>query len=119
MLACPSEFVLSSRSRHKRGALVTGVQTCALPISPLLRFAYLVEIPLTAPHVERVMGIVRRSGRSPSVAARAQIELVVADRPAERRVGTECVGMRRSRWSSSLENKHYDAQRISQDSVIF
>src|SRR3546814_10395363 len=27
-------FFLSSRSRHTRCALVTGVQTCALPISP-------------------------------------------------------------------------------------
>src|SRR3546814_12577956 len=27
-------FLLSSRRRHTRGALVTGVQTCALPISP-------------------------------------------------------------------------------------
>src|SRR3546814_8553345 len=26
-------FFFSSRSRHTRGALVTGVQTCALPIS--------------------------------------------------------------------------------------
>src|SRR3546814_14047830 len=47
--------------------------------TPLLRFADLVEIPITAPNIERVMGIVRRSGRSPSVAARALIELVVAD----------------------------------------
>src|SRR3546814_9651858 len=29
-------FVLSSRRRHTRCALVTGVQTCALPILPLL-----------------------------------------------------------------------------------
>src|SRR3546814_9137975 len=27
-------FCFSSRRRHTRGALVTGVQTCALPISP-------------------------------------------------------------------------------------
>src|SRR3546814_8975410 len=33
-------FVLSSRRRHTRCALVTGVQTCALPISALLRVAY-------------------------------------------------------------------------------
>src|SRR3546814_5307136 len=30
-------FFLSSRRRHTRCALVTGVQTCALPISPWLR----------------------------------------------------------------------------------
>src|SRR3546814_4731359 len=32
MLSCVIYFV-SSRRRHTRGALVTGVQTCALPIS--------------------------------------------------------------------------------------
>src|SRR3546814_4800827 len=30
-------FFFSSRRRHTRCALVTGVQTCALPISPALR----------------------------------------------------------------------------------
>src|SRR3546814_1040267 len=30
-------FFFSSRRRHTRCALVTGVQTCALPISPLVR----------------------------------------------------------------------------------
>src|SRR3546814_8665023 len=32
-------FFFSSRRRHTRCALVTGVQTCALPISLLVRFA--------------------------------------------------------------------------------
>jgi DNA-binding transcriptional LysR family regulator len=64
------------------GALVhEGLGIAALPslTTPLLRFADLAEIPITAPHVERIMGIVRRAGRTPSVAARALIELVVAD----------------------------------------
>src|SRR3546814_10264671 len=30
---CPLDFFFSSRRRHTRCALVTGVQTCALPIS--------------------------------------------------------------------------------------
>src|SRR3546814_3696846 len=33
MVVCVYVFVLSSRRRHTRCALVTGVQTCALPIS--------------------------------------------------------------------------------------
>src|SRR3546814_6559547 len=33
MLVCCSIFFFSSRRRHTRCALVTGVQTCALPIS--------------------------------------------------------------------------------------
>lgn len=64
------------------GALVhEGLGIAALPslTTPLLRFADLVEMPITEPHVERVMGIIRRSGRSPSVAARALIDLVIAD----------------------------------------
>src|SRR3546814_16225587 len=36
-------FFLSSRRRHTRCALVTGVQTCALPISVLRRVASLEE----------------------------------------------------------------------------
>src|SRR3546814_1126545 len=31
-----SSFFVSSRRRHTRCALVTGVQTCALPISPIV-----------------------------------------------------------------------------------
>src|SRR3546814_13762650 len=34
-LVCICFFFFSSRRRHTRCALVTGVQTCALPISPL------------------------------------------------------------------------------------
>src|SRR3546814_8220153 len=43
-------FFFSSRRRHTRCALVTGVQTCALPISG--GFASTVFIPLTAWFVE-------------------------------------------------------------------
>src|SRR3546814_4649448 len=32
-MCCSCEFFFSSRRRHTRCALVTGVQTCALPIS--------------------------------------------------------------------------------------
>src|SRR3546814_17959786 len=36
-LSCFVVFFFSSRRRHTRCALVTGVQTCALPIYPLFR----------------------------------------------------------------------------------
>src|SRR3546814_1866601 len=39
-------FFVSSRRRHTRGALVTGVQTCALPISALIPFRIGVVLPL-------------------------------------------------------------------------
>src|SRR3546814_2406598 len=42
---CVFCFFFSSRRRHTRCALVTGVQTCALPISPsLLYFKVLYEL---------------------------------------------------------------------------
>src|SRR3546814_2558041 len=41
-------FFFSSRRRHTRCALVTGVQTCALPISPLLMGAGFAALPATA-----------------------------------------------------------------------
>src|SRR3546814_6725049 len=78
-------FFFSSRRRHTRCALVTGVQTCALPILsrtvvlllaigfvPALVFAWVFE--LTPEGLER-------------------------DRSEERRVGKECVSTCRSRWS--------------------
>src|SRR3546814_1086083 len=107
-------FFLSSRRRHTRCALVTGVQTCALPISPF-------DVP--AGHTEAswlreltMVGALERYG-PPEGAPKAyeQLEhelaiieglnfpgyfLVVHDiRSEERRVGKECVSTCRSRWS--------------------
>src|SRR3546814_2888077 len=44
---CVSYVFLSSRRRHTRCALVTGVQTCALPISGNLREFILPVLPLS------------------------------------------------------------------------
>src|SRR3546814_3623584 len=41
-------FVFSSRRRHTRCALVTGVQTCALPISGLSYASLLAIVPVLA-----------------------------------------------------------------------
>src|SRR3546814_4335277 len=41
---CISVFVFSSIRRHTRCALVTGVQTCALPISTRILFVTLITI---------------------------------------------------------------------------
>src|SRR3546814_6500205 len=74
-------FFFSSRRRHTRCALVTGVQTCALPILAALRFNSR-EIVL---------------GDRPSL--RAMDLIPVPLRSEERRVGKECVSTCRSRWS--------------------
>src|SRR3546814_1965351 len=97
-------FFFSSRRRHTRCALVTGVQTCALPISSGLlshdpiRFgasASLVNGALDAfvkgAAIELERGV-RINSVSPGV-------LVESLRSEERRVGKECVSTCRSRWS--------------------
>src|SRR3546814_1140175 len=92
-------FFFSSRRRHTRCALVTGVQTCALPISPektgvrdaskgspLLGFhvcAFTLRSAGTMAGRQKVGGGTRR----------------VLRRSEERRVGKECVSTCRSRWS--------------------
>src|SRR3546814_2838867 len=73
-----SFFFFSSRRRHTRCALVTGVQTCALPI-----FNWPDRLAATLAF-----------DRSPQ----AQ-RLVSEVRSEERRVGKECVSTCRSRWS--------------------
>src|SRR3546814_7607212 len=70
-------FFFSSRRRHTRCALVTGVQTCALPIYTLAYFA-----PDNAYLSDGTLGQIKWAVRS-----------------EERRVGKECVSTCRSRWS--------------------
>src|SRR3546814_9789168 len=81
-------FFFSSRRLHTRCALVTGVQTCALPIS--LSFP-LVEDPRLKQAVR--LGICRFS-----TCRRIGIDSL-RFRSEERRVGKECVSTCRSRWS--------------------
>src|SRR3546814_3783836 len=68
-------FFFSSRRRHTRCALVTGVQTCALPISAQKLYGARLACP---------------------DALTLEIQPI---RSEERRVGKECVSTCRSRWS--------------------
>src|SRR3546814_9185409 len=92
-------FFFSSRRRHTRCALVTGVQTCALPISLyhqrlVTLLDYLPEAGVTLDY----QALEARDARLETIAdfheARRQIE-----RSEERRVGKEGVSTCRSRWS--------------------
>src|SRR3546814_5598258 len=85
-------FFFSSRRRHTRCALVTGVQTCALPIyvddgaSVYTRGDTNVRLPVVNMPIA-------------STAARIYNGVTTGWRSEERRVGKECVSTCRSRWS--------------------
>src|SRR3546814_9079711 len=87
-MCCLSLFVFSSRRRHTRCALVTGVQTCALPISYTLAFDGPPQ-PQQGYHVKLTIKV--PDGQGPDAFNK--------HRSAERRVGNESVSTCRSRWS--------------------
>src|SRR3546814_8405821 len=87
-------FFFSSRRRHARCALVTGVQTCALPI--LWKFAIVILAGLAAiPVAWNLMHDYQRQ----RILTFLNPERDPLGRSEERRVGTECVSTCRSRWS--------------------
>src|SRR3546814_4984006 len=98
---CCILFFFSSRRRHTRCALVTGVQTCALPIfhEPSPPWGCKWNVPV---HLYLGLGAVL-----PELALqciyypyRATFHIAkVGWRSEERRVGKECVSTCRSRWS--------------------
>src|SRR3546814_6287772 len=110
-------FFFSSRRRHTRCALVTGVQTCALPISMILHFIFVVkeeDLEKRKPEFEYIkqMGnfykvwIKEKFGKDFDVRCdelitkpRRFFQKLDVHRSEERRVGKECVSTCRSRWS--------------------
>src|SRR3546814_6225317 len=93
VFVCLDFFFFSSRRRHTRCALVTGVQTCALPISALLGDVYdagathFLISPFGAVELGNAIRFTERYARR------------LGSRSEERRVGKECVSTCRSRWS--------------------
>src|SRR3546814_1592425 len=105
-------FFFSSRRRHTRCALVTGVQTCALPILTemvtgldLVREQIRVAagLPLSmSQDTVRFEGHAiecRINAEDPERFTPAPGRVVQYHRSEERRVGKECVSTCRSRWS--------------------
>src|SRR3546814_5516548 len=92
-------FFFASRRRHTRCALVTGVQTCALPICSNISQRQIEVLPQNnrnflafadlAPGVQFVTG---GNGQS-------RLQGGAQDRSEERRVGRECVSTCSTRWS--------------------
>src|SRR3546814_3986638 len=106
MMAVSYVFFFSSRRRHTRCALVTGVQTCALPIS-----AFQAE---GCKHRNERKREQERAGQRKDDGERNRREQFAFKalqrqqrqehqcddgRSEERRVGKECVSTCRSRWS--------------------
>src|SRR3546814_8226055 len=102
--------LFSSRRRHTRCALVTGVQTCALPIYMYPKLPYSQENNLTGvSYMVRSPMVLAVFDGSPiktlqdyvQTAKKGQVSYasVGAGRSEERRVGKECVSTCSSRWS--------------------
>src|SRR3546814_3484562 len=93
--------LFSSRRRHTRCALVTGVQTCALPIFYAIGARALVEGPTPITHPEQLAGltaVLHRDMPDNFAAWRRAAGVEDIERSEERRVGKECVSTCRSRW---------------------
>src|SRR3546814_10537263 len=79
----------SSRRRHTRCALVTGVQTCALPIyTESAHIEQQITNQLAGPVIGHLTASIHLRYRN-----------FARERSEERRVGKECVSTCRSRWS--------------------
>src|SRR3546814_20804306 len=109
-------FFFSSRRRHTICELVTGVQTCALPISERVvvasgLFRWLEPHTNHEPDGRSVKLLIRkgrkqRKGKTPRT---SKSGCRFRRRSEERRVGKECVSTCRSRWSPY----HYKKKNIS------
>src|SRR3546814_4327113 len=87
-------FFFSSRRRHTRCALVTGVQTCALPICAGVTANGVADDARYAGEL-----LPERAPPYEPPAPADELAGLVKKRSEERRVGKECVSTCRSRWS--------------------
>src|SRR3546814_7526437 len=103
-----SVFFFSSRRRHTRCALVTGVQTCALPIYPLaqIRRQQKLLTPVVSSEIHHAnllnqFAQIRQTASPPYASSRRRRGRrcrARRRRSEERRVGKECVSTCRFRW---------------------
>src|SRR3546814_4376973 len=97
-------FFFSSRRRHTRCALVTGVQTCALPISEAVRDLLRgIDLQTEAVRLREELNTTTSETKIKKFAKRLKlIEYFIQSnnkRSEERRVGKECVSTCSTRWS--------------------
>src|SRR3546814_9869264 len=95
-------FLFSSIRRHTIGALVTGVQTCALPIYTThpdgVALPWFLGPGQCALHVDFLRPLSQRFAGQKITGVYRHVSRV-GTRSEERRVGKECVGTGRSRWA--------------------
>src|SRR3546814_2950570 len=86
-------FFFSSRRRHTRCALVTGVQTCALPIY--------YRVTNRGGKGVKTINVTDKTGKLVAIKDVTDNDdlMIINKRSEERRVGKECVSTCRSRWS--------------------
>src|SRR3546814_2634410 len=87
-------FFFSSRRRHTRCALVTGVQTCALPISGKTVVTKWQHLDARLMHLAHGLNTRLQFSKGANLGGN-----LGGYRSEERRVGKECVSTCRSRWS--------------------
>src|SRR3546814_15746024 len=105
-----SIFFFSSRRRHTICALVTGVQTCALPIEKLRQLVRIRMVVTGAEISEKLTDFLENDcGKTGtgfySVKRSGAFLLSLNNRSEERRVGKECVSTCRSRGSPYQKKK--------------
>src|SRR3546814_18231020 len=121
-------FFFSSRRRHTRCALVTGVQTCALPISSQLQALDHYQAPKSSGGCNLSLGASKFEKRRAHLGEPGEIDgrlhLTHPEqaprrlRSEERRVGKECVSTCRYGWSpydEKKKEKYYDYTRNTQN----
>src|SRR3546814_16482081 len=105
-----SSVFFSSKRRHTICALVTGVQTCALPIYNRLTLGNLKQVMTVGETVTaKTRGLVQRAWGVPlkdSYSCEEAGYLTMQCRSEERRVGKECVCTCRYRWSQKNETNN-------------
>src|SRR3546814_980645 len=99
MMVCYVWFFFSSRRRHTRCALVTGVQTCALPIYRQHQRVVDIDEIVATIDLLQLFEISRAEGAIKAAPMGTDLACGVGSRSEERRVGKECVSTCRSRWS--------------------
>src|SRR3546814_1162965 len=87
-------FFFSSKRRHTRCALVTGVQTCALPIS--ISALCLIFFLAVCQDLVQTGSFCKRSNATSTIMSSCPPTI----RSDERRVGKECVSTCSYRWST-------------------